>query len=78
MKFFGYEIEDRNADEARLLGLAEVSLVATPDEFRRIAAFLRDAADTMERMGDAYDHEHLGDRQPGFDDSPHLIVARAR
>ncbi|MGJ7902121.1 Imm32 family immunity protein [Lysobacter sp. 1R34A] len=78
MRLTGYGIEDRDADEFRHIELAEISLLATPVELRRIAAFLSDAADNMDRMGGDYDHEHLGDRQPGFDDSPHLVVARAR
>lgn len=78
MKLWGYGKEERDAGEARLIELAEASLLATPAELRSIAAFLSEAADSMDRMGGDYDHEHLGDRQPGFGDSPHLIVARAR
>ncbi|MGO1072511.1 Imm32 family immunity protein [Lysobacter sp. CA199] len=48
--------------------------MASPEELRRIAAFLAQAADTMERMGAAYGHEHLCDRQPGFDDAPQWVV----
>ncbi|MGO1000542.1 Imm32 family immunity protein [Lysobacter sp. CA196] len=78
MKLWGYSKKEREAGEVRLMELAEASLLATPAELRRIAAFLSDAADNMDRMGSDYDHEHLGDRQPGFEDSPHLVVARAK
>lgn len=78
MKLGGYSVEDRDADEVRFVELAEVSVSASPAELRRIAAFLSDAADTMERMGATYDHEHLSDRQSGFDDSPHFVVVRTR
>lgn len=57
--------------------LAEITLVATPDELRRIAAFLLTAADEMERMGPTYGHLHLADVQEGFGDSPHVTVFNA-
>lgn len=78
MKLVGHSIEDRDADEVRFIELAEIGVSASPAELRRMAAFLNDAADNMERMGDVYDHEHLSDRQPGFDDSPHFVVLKAR
>lgn len=78
MKLGGYSVEDQDVDEVRFIELAEVSLSASPAELRRIAAFLNDAADNMERMGATYDHEHLSDRQPGFDDSPHFVVLTTR
>jgi len=36
--------------------LAEVTLNATPQELRRMAAFLAACADEMERMGDTCSH----------------------
>lgn len=78
MRLRGYSVEDRDADEVRFIELAEISLSASPAELRRIAAFLNDAADNMERMGATYDHEHLSDRQPGFDDAPHFVVLTTR
>ncbi|MGH8080182.1 MAG: Imm32 family immunity protein [Lysobacter sp.] len=78
MRLRGYSVEDQDVDDVRFVELAEISLSADPTELRRIAAFLNDAADNMERMGDTYDHEHLSDRQSGFDDSPHLVVLRVR
>ncbi|QWP78130.1 hypothetical protein J5226_06965 [Lysobacter sp. K5869] len=72
MKISGYGNE-----EIQHRALAEITLIASPAELRRIAAFLTDAAAEMERMGPIYDHEHLCDRQPGFDDSPQIVVVNA-
>jgi len=74
MKIHGYSDQDRSSGEIRPKQMAEISLVATPAELRRIANFLNKAADTMQRMGANYGHEHLSDRQAGFDDSPHFVV----
>lgn len=78
MKLRGYSVEDQDADDVRHADFAEINMWASPDELRRIAAFLSQAADAMDRMGDAYDHEHLSHRQPDFDDSPHFVVMRSR
>ena len=53
---------------------AEIVLIASPAELRSIAAFLLSAADKMESMGASYGHEHLSDRQLGFEKSPHFVV----
>ena len=55
--------------------LVEIMLVASPTELRRIAEFLSAAATNMERMGGAYSHEHLSDRDRSFASSPHFVVA---
>lgn len=39
--------------------LEEVTLVATPDALREVAAFLIRAADLMDLHGEAFGHEHL-------------------
>lgn len=54
--------------------LAEVTLVATPDELRRIARFLESCAAGMEARGVAWEHEHLSDRDRSFDRPPHFVV----
>ena len=77
MKISGYRDEGLPIAEIQHHELAEITLIATPAELRRMAAFFSNAADEMERMGPAYDHEHLCDRQPGFDDSPQLVVVNA-
>lgn len=74
MNISGYSTEET---ESRLLAMAEITLTATPAELRRIAAFLASAADEMQRRGPTYSHEHLCDRQPGFDDSPQPVAFNA-
>jgi hypothetical protein len=75
MKLFGYGNEE-HAVEPKVL--AEVTLSASPHELRRMAAFLQHCASEMERMGDSYDHIHLGDHMKEFDQSsPHFVVFRA-
>jgi phosphopantothenoylcysteine synthetase/decarboxylase len=73
MKLYGYKDEGLPIEDVEPAELAEITLVATPDELRKIAEFLQSAAQSMERMGDAYDH----DKKPGFADSPHLVVFNA-
>jgi len=74
MRIYGYIDEEASAEKSGPMVLSEVTLVASPEELRNIASFLVSSAQRMERMGASYDHEHLADKQPGFDDSPHLIV----
>jgi len=74
LKISGYEIGDIPIEEIKFIDLAEITVEATPEELRKIANFLNTAADNMEKMGRSYDHEHLGDKQPGFQDSPHFTV----
>jgi len=78
MKIFGYV--DRQVEPEHVVPeeLAEITLCATPSELRSIAEFLGYCAAEMDRMGDAYDHVHLGDRMKEFDtSSPHFVVVRA-
>lgn len=74
MKIYGYSDEGLAAEEVRPKELAEITLVATPSELRKIVAFLAMAAEKMEQMGSVYEHEHLADKQPGFEESPHFVV----
>jgi hypothetical protein len=74
MKLFGYKEAGLPTEEIESSELAEITLVATPAELRMIAEFLESTARNMERMGDRYDHEHLSDKNPGFNDSPHFVV----
>ncbi|USF86411.1 Imm32 family immunity protein [Candidatus Endoriftia persephonae] len=77
MKIYGYKDEGLDIEQIVPAELAEITLVASPDELRMIASFLKTAAQEMERMGEAYDHEHLSDKnEPYFDNSPHFVVAR--
>jgi hypothetical protein len=75
MKLFGYTGEDLSGESIQPSKLAEVTLVATPEELRKISAFLQAAANHMESMGASYSHEHLADKQPGFSRSPHFVVS---
>lgn len=74
MKIHGYSDQGLPTAEIQPSELAEITVVASPGELRQVAAFLLSAADTMERMGASYSHEHLADKQPGFDSSPHFVV----
>ena len=76
MKLYGYKDEGLDIDQIVSSELAEITLVASPEELRMIAAFLESAADEMVRMGETYDHEHLSDKKPFFNNSPHFVVAR--
>ena len=78
MKIFGYADQQVEPEHVVPEKLAEITLCATPSELRRIAEFFVSCAAEMERMGDAYDHVHLGDRMKEFDtSSPHLVVVKA-
>ena len=74
LKLYGYSTEAASVEAIRPSELAEVTLVASPEDLRKIAEFLASAAAEMERMGSAYSHEHLADKHPRFRDSPHLVV----
>jgi hypothetical protein len=78
MVLYGYKNEGLPIEDVEPSELAEITLVATPEELRRIATFLESAADSMERMGSAYAHEHLSDKMPEFEESPHFVVINAQ
>jgi hypothetical protein len=79
MKISGYSNQQADQDHIVPEKLAEITLSATPAELRRIGEFLVYCAAEMERMGDVYDHIHLGDRMKEFDtSSPHFVVTRAK
>jgi hypothetical protein len=79
MKITGHSTADIGAppEQVRFIDLAEITIAATSAEARRFAAFLLAAADDMESMGADYSHEHLADRQPGFDSSPHVTLFKS-
>jgi hypothetical protein len=76
MKLYGSDQSNLAQEDVVPSALAEVTLVASPAELRRIAEFLIAAAASMERMGHDYGHEHLSDRDHTFRSSPHLVIAR--
>lgn len=75
MKIYGYTDCDPPIEEIVPDSLAEITLVASPSELRRIAEFLLKGAATMERMGSTYSHEHLSDCDHSFESSPHFVIA---
>jgi hypothetical protein len=77
MNLYGYKREELLIDNTRPSELAEITLVATPEELRRIAKFIEAAAENMERLGNSYEHEHLSDQMPVFNESPQIIVVSA-
>lgn len=74
MKIYGYTDEGREAEEAKPLELAEITLVANPNELRLIAQFLENSARGMEERGTQWEHEHLSDKYRQFENSPHFVV----
>lgn len=76
MKLYGYSKEEAEDEESVPSELAEITLIASSAELRKIASFLSEAATNMERMGNAYSHEHLSDKVTLFSGSPHFVVAR--
>ncbi len=73
MKLYGYtekSIETQESPEA----LAEVTFVVNPEELRKIANFFTKKAKEIEELGTDFEHEHLADKEDGFDNCPQLIV----
>ena len=74
MKIHGYADEGLGIEETVPSELAEITLVASPEELRRIARFLGNCAIGMEARGKSWEHEHLSDNDRYFEDSPHFVV----
>ena len=74
MKIHGYADAGLEIEEIVPAELAEITLVATPEELRRIARFLENCANGMEARGKSWEHEHLSDEDRYFKDSPHFVV----
>jgi hypothetical protein len=73
MKIYGYKNEE-DSDIVEPAELAEITLVASPEELRKIARFITDAADGMEARGRKWGHEHLSDKYKEFKSSPHFVI----
>lgn len=75
IKAYGYLAK---ADAHSLQGeLAEVTIVADPDELRQIAKFLNDAATEIETHGAVFEHEHLRDVIEDWpEENTDLIISR--
>jgi hypothetical protein len=65
-------------DEARLLELKEATIQTTPENLRKIAKFILQAADEIEEFGEDFDHLHLQltMREFDIDGEPDLIILR--
>lgn len=74
LKIYGYSDHGLPIEEIEPSELVEITLIANLSELRKIVAFLTSAAARMESIGSEYGHEHLSDKQPGFEGSPHFVV----
>ncbi len=74
MKIYGYADEGLAIEDIVPANLAEITLVASPEELRGIAKFLESCATGMETRGKSWEHEHLSDRDHSFEGSPHFVV----
>lgn len=74
MKIYGYKNEEGNSDAVVPTELAEITLVASPEELRKVAKFIIGVADGMEERGREWEHEHLSDKYKEFRSSPHFVI----
>ena len=74
MKIYDYYKEEQDAEYLIPTELAEITLVASPNELRRIAKFLENCANGIEEYGRSWSHEHLSDQDNSFENSPHFVV----
>ncbi len=74
LKIHGYADQGLKIEEIVPAELAEITLVANPEELRRIARFLESCAAAMEARGKSWEHKHLSDVDRHFKDSPHFVV----
>ncbi|MFC1537006.1 hypothetical protein ACFL48_04255 [Pseudomonadota bacterium] len=77
MKFYGYkqevhlQVKDTEPSE-----LSEVTLMASPEELRKISIFVNSMADELEKRGSEFDHGHLSDSHPELDGTPQFVIAK--
>jgi hypothetical protein len=74
VKIHGYAKEEQDAENITPVDLAEITLVASPEELRRIAKFLEICASKIETHGTSWEHEHLSDQDKSFETSPQFVV----
>jgi len=74
VKIYGYPNQGCEVEPIAPKELAEITLVANPNELRRIAKFLENCATGMDSSGKSWEHEHLSDKDKHFSDSPHFVV----
>ena len=71
MKGFGYA----QGNDDLLQEMAEISIVATPNELRDTANFLLKCADNIEADPYGWEHEHLADEYEGYADCVDIVVS---
>jgi len=74
VKIYGYKDEGLSPEGVEPSELAEITLVANPNELRKIAQFIESAAEEMEKNQNDWEHEHLSDKFPEFKNSPQFVV----
>lgn len=66
MKIYGYKNTGLAPENIISDELAEITLVASAQELRKIAKFIVSAADDMERKNSNWEHRHLSDADKSF------------
>lgn len=74
MKIYGYKCTELAPEEIVPDELAEITLLASAQELRKIARFMLSAADDMECKDTKWEHRHLSDVDKSFDNTPHFVV----
>ena len=81
MKPAAYGYPKREVSEHGLVELSEVTLAGTPSELRRIAKFIAQCADEIDRSAAGFGHSHLQDEadlKRRWDDSATDIIVILR
>ena len=73
MKIYGYEsLEDDSSD---FMEMSEVTISANAKDLREIALFINQMADKMESNPNSFEHAHLQDNWPNWNNnSPDIII----
>lgn len=58
MRVYGYDLTKK---KKATIELSEISLSLSPSELRDLSRFFATTADTMEKWGDKFGHEHFSD-----------------
>jgi len=73
VKLFGHAV-DEDKDLEPVTSLREICIVGSPEVLRAIAKHLLEEADSMERMGEDYDHAHWR----GYNAETDIVISRPR
>ena len=65
MKITGYKKEDTELEGCMVM--SDIAIAASAETIRELAAFLNAAADEMDELGEDYDHIHLMDEWPKWE-----------